>query len=305
MKKLTLALDWTPNINHIGFYVAQEKGFYKAFGVEMDIIDPSMDNYAVTPAKKVEIGDADCALCPTESIISYRTKSNPCDMVAIAAVLQKDLSAIVVKSDSGITSPKDLDGKSYASYQARYEDGIVKQMIKNDGGKGDIQIAYPEKLGIWDTLLENKFDSTWVFMNWEGVAANNLNTNLRYFQMEDYGIPYSYSPVIAARASKVLENSESYRAFIEASRKGFLYCKENPAEAVKILKSHVPQSDAHLDLSAALAASVDAFGNAENWGSIDPRIIQEFLDFIYGNDLESKKVIASDLFTTECLAKSE
>ena len=56
MPKLTLALDWTPNINHIGFFIAQEKGFYHESGIELEIVDPSTDNYAVTPAKKVELG---------------------------------------------------------------------------------------------------------------------------------------------------------------------------------------------------------------------------------------------------------
>ena len=77
MKKLTLALDWTPNINHIGFFIAQEKGFYKELGLDVSITDPSEDNYAVTPAKKIELGQANFALCPTESILSYRTKSKP------------------------------------------------------------------------------------------------------------------------------------------------------------------------------------------------------------------------------------
>ena len=86
MKQLTLALDWTPNINHIGFFVAQDKGFYNDLNLNVKIIDPSEDNYAVTPAKKVELGFADFALCPTESIISYQTKNKPFDMVAIALV---------------------------------------------------------------------------------------------------------------------------------------------------------------------------------------------------------------------------
>ena len=54
MKKLTLALDWTPNINHIGFVVAKEKGFYKSLGIDLNIVEPSVDNYKITPAKKVE-----------------------------------------------------------------------------------------------------------------------------------------------------------------------------------------------------------------------------------------------------------
>ncbi|MEM6378151.1 MAG: ABC transporter substrate-binding protein, partial [Bacteroidota bacterium] len=128
MQQLKLALDWTPNINHIGFFIAQEKGYYKKNEVEIFISDPSQDNYTVTPAKKVELGQADFALCPTESIISYRTKSKPFPMIAIAAILQEDLSAIAVLDGPQINSPKDLDGCSYASYKARYEDEIVRGM---------------------------------------------------------------------------------------------------------------------------------------------------------------------------------
>ena len=139
MTQLTLALDWTPNINHIGFFVALENGLYHEHGLEVLIHDPSEDNYQITPAKKVEIGEADLALCPTESIISYRRKSRPFSLLGIAAIFQQDLSAIAVQAGMDIISPKDLDGLSYASYRARYEDEIVRQLIKNDGGKGDIR----------------------------------------------------------------------------------------------------------------------------------------------------------------------
>ena len=127
MHQLSIAIDWTPNINHIGFFVARDKGFYTEEGIDLSIIDPSEDNYAVTPMKKLELGRVDFALCPTESIISYRTKANAFDTLAIATIFQEDLSAITVLEESDIQSPKDLDGKTYSSYQARYEDGIVKE----------------------------------------------------------------------------------------------------------------------------------------------------------------------------------
>ena len=56
MTNLKLALDWTPNINHIGFFVAQEKGFYQAFDLAVELLDPALDNYQTTPAKKSRIG---------------------------------------------------------------------------------------------------------------------------------------------------------------------------------------------------------------------------------------------------------
>ena len=107
MKKLTLALDWTPNINHIGFFIARRNGFYRDIGLDVSILDPADDDYAVTPARKVESGGADTALCPTESIISYRTKPEPFDLTAIAAVFREDLSAVAVRADDGI-EPREI-----------------------------------------------------------------------------------------------------------------------------------------------------------------------------------------------------
>ncbi|HKL16152.1 MAG TPA: ABC transporter substrate-binding protein, partial [Balneolaceae bacterium] len=190
MKKLRLALDWTPNTNHTGFFVAREKGFYKDAGIELDIQSPLDDNYSTTPAKKLELGDTDLAIAPTESLISYRTKAKPFAMRAIAALLQEDASAIATLESSGTSRPKELDEKSYASYGARYEDQIVKQMIQNDGGKGVLECHYPDKLGIWNTLVDATYDATWIFTAWEGVEAEKRGIELTTFRLGDYGIPY-------------------------------------------------------------------------------------------------------------------
>ena len=116
MKQIKIALDWTPNINHIGFLISDKMGFYKNKGLEIKIISPDLDNYQYTPAKKIELGQSDVGLCPTESLISYRTKNSPFELVAIATIFQEDVSAIAVKSGSKIGRPRDLDVKSYASY---------------------------------------------------------------------------------------------------------------------------------------------------------------------------------------------
>jgi ABC-type nitrate/sulfonate/bicarbonate transport system substrate-binding protein len=300
MKNITIALDWTPNINHIGFFVARERGYYKELGIDVEIIDPAADSYAVTPAKKVEKGEADFALCPTESVISYRTKSTPFDLIGVATVFQKDVSAIAVRAGEGIESPKDLDGKSYASYEARYEDGIVKQMMRNDGGEGSIKIGYPNKLGIWDTVLNKTFDSTWIFLNWEGVEAEALGAKLNYFKMADYGIPYSYSPLLVASETKITERREAYKAFVQATRKGFEFCQTHPDEAVELFKAFVPEKDAKIDLNRALELSSEAFGN--DWGRLDKNTVSDFLGWIYQNKLETQKLSVADLVTNELLS---
>ena len=154
-----LALDWTPNINHIGFFVAKEKEFYQEKGIDLEIISPDTDNYEHSPAKKLELGLADIALCPTESIISFRTKESSFNLIAIATLYQRDISAIAVREDSQVNRPKDLDSRTYASYGARYEDLIVKELIKKDGGEGDLDIRYPDRLGVWNALINQNFDA--------------------------------------------------------------------------------------------------------------------------------------------------
>ncbi|MFK7783473.1 MAG: ABC transporter substrate-binding protein [Crocinitomicaceae bacterium] len=301
MKQLKLALDWTPNINHIGFFIAQEKGFYADLDLDVTIVSPANDDYQITPAKKVELGDADFAICPTESIISYRTKSSPFPLIAIAAVLQSDLSAIVTKKDVGINSPKDLDGKIYASYEARYEDGIVKELIKNDGGQGDLNITYPKKLGIWDNLLSGEADATWIFTNWEGVEAKKAGIDLNYFHLKDYDIPYSYSPVIAANGDLISEKKAEYSAFLEATKKGFLYCNENPTDAINILKQHLVESDRDFDLASALEETTPHFGNDASWGIIKDNVVSDFMVWLKQRNLEQSGITPAEIFTNECL----
>ncbi|MEM1137672.1 MAG: ABC transporter substrate-binding protein [Bacteroidota bacterium] len=301
MKSLKIALDWTPNVNHIGFLVAQEIGLYSQVNLDIEILHPGTDNYLTTPAKKVELAAADFALCPMESIISYRTKTYPFGLKAVAAIFQEDLSAIACLANNTIDSPKALDGKIYASYKARYEDEIVKQMIRNDGGNGDIEITYPEKLGIWETIINGKSDATWIFLNWEGIQAESLDMDLQLFKMRDFHIPYAYSPVIAADEYKIQSEHETYKAFLLATKKGFLYAKENLADSAHILAKYIPDRDQNIDLVKSLTYSTQYLGNNTNWGLMEEKSVAEFLTWIYKHNLETKQLIVSDLITNELL----
>ena len=300
-RKFHLALDWTPNVNHIGFLVGLEKGFYKELAIQLEIIDPEDDNYQETPAKKVELGKADAALCPTESLISYRSKKKPFPLKAIAAIYSSDVSAICTLGNSNINFPKELDGMTYASYQARYEDHIVKQMIKNDGGNGDIQITYPDKLGIWNTLLQGKADATWIFTNWEGVQAKSKKLKLNYFKMSNYDIPYSYSPIIAIDEDAFSLNKSVFGDFIKATKKGFLQTKKDPTDAARILEKYVPEYDKDIDLESAIRFSVDHMEDTKDWGKMRIDQVNAFLEWIHENGLEQKRFTADEIVTNELL----
>ena len=295
MTKLKIALDWTANTNHTGFYVAKEKGFYRELGIDLEIQTPDTDNYAITPAKKVELGDVDFALCPFESVISYRTKQHPFEAVALATIFKEDISAIATLKSKDIKTPKELDGLVYASYKARYEDEMVRQMIKNDGGKGNIDLVYPDKLGIWDTILKGEADATWIFSNWEGIRAKNEGIALTLFKMKDFGVPYGYSPIIMTGKTMAKKNTESYTSFLKATKRGFLYAQDHPAEAVKYIEPFLAEQDKAIDLLESQKFTASYYGTEENWGIMEKEPIQKFFNWLNENQLETSALRFEEL----------
>jgi ABC-type nitrate/sulfonate/bicarbonate transport system substrate-binding protein len=165
---LRVALDWTPNTNHVGFFIAAERGWYGEAGLDVQLLSPHVDGYKTTPAAHLANGSADLACVPSESVISAATwptshgvREKPA-LVAVAALLQQDASAVVALQSSGITRPRELDGKRYASYAARYEGRLVQSLIRADGGSGSFIELTPPMLDIWPMLLAGQADATWV-----------------------------------------------------------------------------------------------------------------------------------------------
>ncbi len=302
MIALKIALDWTPNINHIGVFVAKELGFYSENGIELEIVNPLVDNYEITPGKKLELGLADFIIAPFETVISLNNKNNQVDAIAVFAILQEDISSIASLKSKNINSPKLLDGKIYASYKARYEDKIVKELVRNDGGNGNITIVYPEKLGIWNTLMNGQADATWIFDNWEGVEAQSKNIELNKWSLKDYGIPYSYSPVIITKNTNLIIYQSAYSNFIKATRKGYLFSTENKYDAINILKKYLTEYEINnIDIDKAFEATKVYFGNDRNCGFMYPERISLFINWLIENQLEYKIIKDQHLFTNELL----
>jgi len=316
MSDIDLALDWTPNTNHTGFYVAAANGYYDDHGVEVSIHSPADDDYERTPAKRVATGDATLAIGPSESVISYHTHPDHPSLTAVAAISQVDRSAIVALEDSDIDRPADLDGATYASYDARFEDHIVKQLVRNDGGEGDIDVVTPPKLGIWDTLLDGDADATWVFVPWEGLLAERDGIGLTPFFLDEHGIPYGYTPVLLARPGSIETDADDVGAFLDATARGYRFAAEHPAEAADVLRETA--EGMAVDDPAFLRESQRRLADAYltpggEWGLMDEDRWAAFVEWLAGQgiltDLDGDPIPASalsatDLFTNDCLGDS-
>ncbi|KAK4896535.1 hypothetical protein LTR27_005453 [Elasticomyces elasticus] len=243
---IKIALDWTPNTIHSGLFVAKAKGAYEKHGLEVELVSPGPD-YKKTPAKRLQDGEVDLAICPSESCIAYQ-QTGSMQLCAIYAILQRDASAIVSTQFSKIG---DLgDGKRYGSYNARYEDEVVKAMVKQDGGdpSGLKLERHQGKLSLFQSLRDGQVDYTWVFMPWEGVEAELDGVKLHAFRTEEYGVPYGYSPVIAYNTSSSKLSNEVLSSFVAATQEGYQQAMDDVENAVRTLGKHCdpPRSDEFL-----------------------------------------------------------
>jgi len=304
MTTIDLALDWTPNTNHTGFYVAKSEGYYADRGVDVTIRSPADDEYETTPAKRVATGESTLAIAPSESVISYQTHPNYPSLTAVAAVCQEDKSAIVTLEAGGVDRPAELDGQRYASYDARFEDHIVRQLVRNDGGDGDIEITTPPKLGIWNTLLEGDADATWVFMPWEGVMADRDGIGLNAFYLDEYDVPYGYTPLLLARPETIEDDADLLADFLAATAEGYRFAVDAPDEAADILREEATGMDTDDPefLRESQREIADAYLTADGeWGVMDHSRWDAFVDWLAANEIlttvDGEPIPASDLDT--------
>lgn len=309
---LSIALDWTPNTNHAGFFAAKALGFYSARGLDVSLLSvsdpiyqasylPPSDERAAgeynTPCGLVASGRAHFALNSPEGVVNWNTRpaSDPRPpLTAVAAVCQANTSAIACRPE--IQRPRDLDGRRYASYAARFEGRIVQRMIRADGGEGEYEEVVAPMLGLWNTVLSpagepGATDATWIFTCWEGVEAEMKGERLSLFRLEDYGIPYGYAPCLVANPALLAAEPDAVRRFLEASAEGWEYCAKHPTEAARMLVegARAECADGSLDQRMCelsmekLAPSLLAADG--RWGRMEKGRWDAYLDWLAGAGL--------------------
>ena len=278
-----LALDWTPNTDHTGFYVARSKGWYAAAGIDLQIL-PYASN---APETLLASHQAECGISFQDSLTFVVAKG--ADIVSVAAILQRSASAIGVMADGPIKRPRDLDGKTYAGFGYPNEVPTLKAVIKADGGTGDFVVATLDSAA-YEALYNKKADFTIPFTAWEGVEADLRGIDLRYFRFADYGFPEFYQVVLACDRQWLEREPDAARRFVAATVQGFQFGVENPDAAADILVAENPGVfDANPELPRAsqqylvdegfLVDENDKFGTQtlERW--------QDYSEFLYEQGL--------------------
>lgn len=281
--EVKVALDWTPNTNHIGVYVADQFGYYKDQGVTVKLLP-----YASTsPETLVSEGAAQFGFSYSNGIAFARAAG--LDVVQVYANIAKQQYLLAYRADdASITRPKDLDGKTYAGFGTPSEESEVATVIKADGGKGDFKKVVLDTAA-YDAVYGGRADFTISASTWEGVEAAVTGKPMKYFDPADYGYPQSYSSAIIASNAWLTANPDVAKRFLLATQQGYAYAAAHPAEAAKLLLAANPQTlknPAIVEQSAALLAKDGYYTGADGTiGTVDGKLVSTFSDFLYDNQL--------------------
>jgi ABC-type nitrate/sulfonate/bicarbonate transport system substrate-binding protein len=229
LTKVTMALDWTPNTDHIGLFVAQAKGFYTDAGLDVQIL-PFTDTEVGT---LIASGIADFGI--SGPIATFTQRAAGVDIKQVYAIVQTELGRLVFNdARKDIQRPRDLDGKTYGGFGSAWESAMISAMIRNDGGEGKFNTIM---LGTsaYEALANGSIDFTLEVYTWEGIEAKLENKAVRRFRYADYGIPDQQTMAIASSDAYLSKNPDTAKAFIEATKRGFDYSIDHPDEAADLL----------------------------------------------------------------------
>lgn len=198
---LTIALDWVPNTNHTGLYVAKELGYFDQQGFDVKIVQPSEDSSSTL----VSSNRADLGIYFQPNMVKRLKKGEP--ITAIAAIAQNNTAGLLSLESLGAKSPKDLHGKRYSTWEDPVDDKTVETIV----GK-PLNPIPGESTDAATALRMNQFDYILVYYGWDKINADLKGVKTNFFYLKDANPVFNYySPVIIANSDKLKENPERYK----------------------------------------------------------------------------------------------
>ena len=301
LKDVTMLLDWTPNTNHTGLYVAKELGYYEEAGLNVSIELPADG----TATQLVGVGKGDFGISSTEDTLHAVALDDPMPVKSVAAIIQHNTSGFVSLKEAGIKSPADWAGKTYGGYGGTTEEKIVRSIAKDNGVDPD-SIRFVD-LGNSDTLtaLKNEIDFIWVFEAAELISLDEQKVEYNYLPVRDYGDAFDYyTPNLIVNTNVADKDPEMVKAFMGATAKGYEYAVEHPEEAAEILLKAAPELDEYIVKNGQNYLAERYAEEAPQWGWQNEEVWQKYADFLYENQLVEKEVDVKTAFTNEYLPES-
>jgi ABC-type nitrate/sulfonate/bicarbonate transport system substrate-binding protein len=275
---VTIALDWVPNTNHAGVFVAKEKGWYNDEGLDVTILPYSQGS---PPDVQVAAGKADFGFSFEEAVTIARAARQP--VVSLAAVIQKNSSALVTLKESGLDRPAELNGTRYAGFGSPFEEPVIEAIIACDGvSSPGFENITTNTFG-FEALQAKQADFVWIFLGWEGIAAQRKNAQLNMFPPTSYCIPNYYTPVIVTNETMTKAKADVVRRFMRATAKGYELAVSDPESAADLLIKAAPRGsfpDPDLVKESARFLAPRYKEGKERWGEQDLKVWTDYPRFM-------------------------
>ena len=291
---VTFMLDWVPNTNHTGIFVAQAKGYFKEAGLDVKIIQPG----EVRPEAAVASGATEFGISFQEIVTLARADKVP--IVSVAAVLQHNTSGFASAAGKNVKGPADFEGLRYGSFGTPFEAPTLEVLMKCAGGDFSklkiVDIGFSDPLAL---IAEGQIDLAWIFYGWQGFQAQQQGVALNVAMMEDYFdcIPDYYTPVVISSESTISGKPEVVKAFMKALSRGYDFAAKNPGEAAEVLLASVPELDPALVKASQNWLSKYYQAEAPRWGEQKQSVWQGYIDWMVKYGILTTPISASEAFT--------
>lgn len=289
VQEITLALDYTPNTNHTGIYVAQKLKYYQNQGLKVKVIQTN----GTSAEQLVNSKKADFGISYEENIL--QANNDNMKLKAIYAIQAHNTSGFISNKNKNIKQPKDFNNKTYCGWGSNVETSLVKTLNKNDGGN-------PNTIKFLTTdsnffTANKQCDFFWVYNGWDVVNADIKQKEYNYFNITDYGIDW-YTPVIITNEDNIKNNKKTINKFIKATKKGYQYAIDNPQKSSQILLEQNPELDKDLIQKSQEKLSTYYKGEKE-LGEFDSTIYEKFGQFLKDNKIIDTNLNIKETYTNE------
>lgn len=300
LTSLDFVLDYTPNTNHTGIYVAQAKGYFKDQGLKISIVQPPEDG----APSLVASGKAKFGVAYQDTLAPAFALKKPLPVTSIAAVIQHNTSGIISMADNPVTRPKDMEGKAYATWGMPIEQAIVKNVIKKDGGNPSKLKMLPEASANIYNMKKADYNCIWVFYAWDVMSAEVNHIDYKYFAFKDINDTFDYyTPVLIGNNAYMKAHPKETKAFLKAVKKGYEYAVAHPKEAADILLKAAPELDKETVYKSQEYLKDQYIADAKRWGEFDSQRWNRFYKWLYDEKLIERKIPKDFGYTNDYLPK--
>jgi len=251
---MTVLLDWYVNPNHGPLIIAQEKGYFAARDLQVDLVAPADPN---DPPKLVAAGKADVAI--SYQLQLHLAAAEDIPLVRFATLIGTPLNTVTTLAASPIKSLADLKGKKIGYSVGGVEDALLDTMLRGHGLKIDDVRLINVNFSLAPALLSGQVDAViGAYRNVELAQLALEGKPGRAFYVEEEGIPPHDELILVAHRNKLAD--PKLKRLVAAMEQGALYIANHPDDAWKLFIKGRSELDNPVN-KAAWALTLNRFDN--------------------------------------------